>query len=105
MADRMLNPVEASRLVVHRAEPHGKSPGGEREPGRRRQRPAEPRPVEALLPGKDPGDYEMHVELDAGAFAGVTILHRETGEVVARLDIETLARQADKPGFILERGA
>ncbi|GAB4333217.1 MAG: hypothetical protein Kow0010_19440 [Dehalococcoidia bacterium] len=105
MTDLTLNPVEASRLVLHRAEPHARHPGGERQPGRRRRRPADPRLLEAVLPGEDPGDYEMHFELDTGAFAGVTIVHRQTGEVAARLDAETLARQADKPGFILERGA
>lgn len=105
MADLTLNPVEASRLVLHRAEPQGKHPGGKRGHDRPRRQPADLRLLEAVLPGEDPGGYEMHVELDGGAFAGVTIVHRDTGEVAARLDAEALARQADTPGFILERGA
>lgn len=106
MADLMLTPVEAARLMPHRAEPHGKHAGGHRDPGHRRRRPADPRLLAAVLPGEDPQDYDMHVDLDDdGAFAGVTVCHHATGEVVARLDAEALARQADKPGLILERGA
>lgn len=73
---------------------------------RQRPRPrrrAEYRLLETVLPGKDAELYEVAMEFEGGAFAGVTIRDRATGREILFLDADELRDRQESPGLLLER--
>ena len=103
MANLTVSSVEPALLTSKRSEWGGHGDG--RDPRQAKRRNARLGIVAALLPGRDPEEFEVEYEIEAGAMVGLVIRELASGRIVAALGRSELEARDQLPGTIIERRA
>ncbi len=103
MANLTVSSIEPARLRPHRSEWGGSGNG--RDPRTAKRRNSRLGIVATMLPGRDPEEFEVHYETEAGAMVGLVIREISSGRIVVSLGRQELDASEQLPGALIERTA